>query len=107
LFQKLIQSSQGSNVLAAPVPKNDGFLSRDIGVSSPQLNRPIWNTMRLSTTLRTLMCEMYPFENRLIRTGTNVLHTAHSTMLAFFAEMHVSSNQLNMLICNKRSLSVP
>jgi hypothetical protein len=28
-------------------------------------------------------------------------------MLAFFAEMHVSSNQLNMLICNKRSLSVP
>jgi hypothetical protein len=63
--------------------------------------------MRLSTTLRTLMCKMYPFENRLIRTGTNVLHTAHSTMLAFFAEMHVSSNQLNMLICNKRSLSVP
>jgi hypothetical protein len=48
LFQKLIQSSQGNNVLDAPVPKNDGFLSRDIGVSSPQLNRPIWNTMSLS-----------------------------------------------------------
>jgi hypothetical protein len=35
-------------MLDAPVSKNDGFPSRDTGVSPPQMNRPIWNEMSLS-----------------------------------------------------------
>jgi hypothetical protein len=42
-FQKLTQFSQGNNVLDAPHSNVGGFLSRNICVSSTQLNRPILN----------------------------------------------------------------
>jgi hypothetical protein len=47
-FQKQTQFSQENNVLDAPAPKTDGFLSRGTCVSSTQLNRPILNKMTLS-----------------------------------------------------------
>jgi hypothetical protein len=38
-FQNLIQFSQGINVLDAPASITHGFLWRDTGISSPELNR--------------------------------------------------------------------
>jgi hypothetical protein len=47
-FEKLTQFSQGNNVLDAPASYTNVSLSRDTGVSSTQLNRPIWNNVSLS-----------------------------------------------------------
>jgi hypothetical protein len=40
-FQKIIQFSQGNNVLDAPASNIDGFISGDTCVSSTFLDRPI------------------------------------------------------------------
>jgi hypothetical protein len=40
-----------NTVLPSPVSKLDGFLSRDMRVSSIQLNRPIWNNLSVSPFL--------------------------------------------------------
>jgi hypothetical protein len=40
-FQKLTKFSQGNNVLDAPDSNMNGYISRDMYVSSIQLNRPI------------------------------------------------------------------
>jgi hypothetical protein len=38
----------GTHALVAAASNTDCFLSRDAGVSSTQLNRPIWSTQSLS-----------------------------------------------------------
>jgi hypothetical protein len=43
VLSKPTQLPQGNNVLDAPVSSKDGFLSRDICVSSSYLDRPIWD----------------------------------------------------------------
>jgi hypothetical protein len=43
----------GTNLLDAPASNRDDFLSRDTCTTSPQLNRPIWNKMRLSPPRKT------------------------------------------------------
>jgi hypothetical protein len=47
-FQKLTQILQGNKVLDSPVSNLDGFLSRDICVSSTQLSGPIWKKLIFS-----------------------------------------------------------
>jgi hypothetical protein len=47
-YQKLTQFSQGNNVLDAQPSNIEAFLSRDICVSTIQLNRLIWNKMSIS-----------------------------------------------------------
>jgi hypothetical protein len=42
-FETLTQLSQGKKVIDGPAAKIDGFLSRDLCVSSTQVNRPAWN----------------------------------------------------------------
>jgi hypothetical protein len=54
-IQKLTPFSQGSNVLDAAASNIDGFLWRDAGVSSTQLNRPIWSKESLSPLSNTLV----------------------------------------------------
>jgi hypothetical protein len=46
--QKLIQFSQGNNVLNSPASNTRGFLSRDTFVSSTQPNMPIYRKHSLS-----------------------------------------------------------
>jgi hypothetical protein len=47
-FLKVTQFSQGNNLLTAPASYLYGFLSRDICVSSTQIDRLIWNKMYIS-----------------------------------------------------------
>jgi hypothetical protein len=47
-FKKLIQFTQGNNVLDAIVSNTNGFLLRDACVSSTQMNRPMWKKESLS-----------------------------------------------------------
>jgi hypothetical protein len=52
-FQKLNQISQGNKVRDAAASNLDGFLLRDICVSSTQVNRPIWNSLSISPPWKT------------------------------------------------------
>jgi hypothetical protein len=63
-FQKLTQFSKGNNALEAAASNTDGFLCRDICVSSTHLSIAIWSKERLSPTLQTSVAESIPFQNK-------------------------------------------
>jgi hypothetical protein len=52
-FQKVMQFSQGNNVLDAPASSTDSPLSKDTCVSSTQVNRDIRNKESLSPLWKT------------------------------------------------------
>jgi hypothetical protein len=62
-LSKLTQFSQGNNFLDATASNTNEFLFRDKGVSSTQLNRPIWNKDNLSPSWVTDFSGSIPSKN--------------------------------------------
>jgi hypothetical protein len=62
-LSKLTQFSQENNVIDPPASNTDGFLWRDICVSSNQLSRPIWNKETLSPPWKTYVAWSIPIKN--------------------------------------------
>jgi hypothetical protein len=68
-IKKLIQSSQGNNVLDVPPSDIDGFLLRHTYVSSTQLNRLTWNKMCDSSLLNPDRLEVFLSKTKSILKG--------------------------------------
>jgi hypothetical protein len=84
-FQKLTQFSQGDNVLDAADSNVDGFLWRDVCVSSTQLNRPN-GANRVYNHLGTpKFPEVFHSKTNSIFTGNNVLDALASNTDGFLS----------------------
>jgi hypothetical protein len=107
-FQKLTQFSQRNNVLNAPASNTDGFLSRDICVSSNSLDRYTWNKMCFLHVENPEFQKVFLSETNSILTGNNVLDAPASNTDGFLLrDTCFSSTQLIWPIWNKQSLSPP
>jgi hypothetical protein len=101
-LQKLTQYSEGNNVLDVASTRIDSFLWRGTCVSSPQLNRRMWNKMSLSPLWKLWWTWSTSFKRALNSPGKNMLDLPGSNTDSFPSrDTCVSSSNLNTLFARK------
>jgi hypothetical protein len=103
--RKLIQYSQGNNVLDATALNMSGFLLRDTCVSSTQQNRPFWKKECPSTHWKIQVAGSIPLATNSILTKYKCARMGYFYgRYSFCRDSCVSSTQLNRLVLRKESI---
>jgi hypothetical protein len=89
-FQKLLQFSQGNNVLDAHDSSKDGFLFSTLHVFHQLSWIGLYGTNEPSSCLKILICRKYSFQKLTQWSqGNNVLDATDSNIDVFFGELYV------------------